>query len=1107
MRWRISTGAIWYALASGLAGPLLAQGKTDMNPRIEVPVASKYEIAPPPAWVLPATIPPAPADARGAATIDLLIDSQVRFAPEGDVTYSNAVYSIENAQGLDDGAIQIGWDPALERLVVHHIRLIRDGKATDLLGDGSKLTVVRREKNLEKAAIDGRLTLLMQPDDLRVGDIIDYSFTRTRRDPAMGGHSEFFIGPRDGASFGRSRIRMLWLTSRSVKWRALPGVVQPTFRKVGGETELLSDVSNATTKDPPQGAPSRFRAVNSVQVSDFADWAAVSSNLEPLYAKAATIAPDSPLKAEVARIAAASKDPKVRAEMALALVQEKVRYLLIEMNGGGYRPTNADVTWSRRYGDCKAKTVLLIALLRELGVSARPVLVSTTMGDSVAVTLPSMGAFDHVIAEASIAGKSYWLDGTRLGDRSLAQIKVPNFGYGLPIIAAGARPIALVPDLPSEPTEVADVAIDASAGLDAPAPVTAEYRFRGDAAITKRLDYSTLSARDQGEALRKLWRKNYDFITPDSVTVKDDPATGDYVLAMTGKAKMDWTGEAGTRWYEVDGARVGWRFDIVRDNQLNPDAPFAIDYPDYWAKRETIKLPYGAKDFRLQGGNVDEQVGGIYAFHRSVKIDGGVMTMEATTRALANELPAAKAAATRARMAELGGVGVFVRAPDDYRATDADIIALKDDRPALAKALLARGAHRFDAGEGAASLADIDAALAIDDKVGTAHAIRAMLLAAKGDVRADAAADAALAIDPKSWMALYAKGMLAFQTKRLDEAETYFSKSIELEPKFFRSLGGRGAGRLMQGNYAGALVDFDAALAIEPASPPLLAGRVGALMALGRIDAGMVATEQALVKNPMNFDLRHVRALGRSATGKSAEALKDYDALIAEKPSVGLLLERAALNNGAARTSDIEAAVRLDPRSVRALMTRADVAIEAGATDAGANQRAEADLAAVDKIDPGNRSAVTVRMRLLAKEGKPAEAIKLGQAMVVKYHDATAYNELCWSKATLNVAIDTALADCDKGLSLAPDALAILDSRAFVKLRTGAIDEAIADYDAVLKKAPTMAASLFGRAVARAKKGNVAGAKADLAEARRISPEIEARFAGYGVTVPAGVGR
>ena len=279
-------------------------------------------------------------------------------------------------------------------------------------------------------------------------------------------------------------------------------------------------------------------------------------------------------------------------------------------------------------------------------------------------------------------------------------------------------------------------------------------------------------------------------------------------------------------------------------------------------------------------------------------------------------------------------------------------------------------------------------------------------------------------------------------------------------------------------------------------------------MALGRIDEGMVATEQALVKNPLDFDLRHVRALGRSATGKSAEARTVYDALIAEKPTVGLLLERASLSPGtASAASDIEAAVKLDPRSVRALMTRADVAIEAGATDAGANQRAEADLAAVGRIDPGNRGAAGMRMRLLAKQGKGGEAIKLGQAMVVKYHDAMAYNELCWSKATLNLAIDTALADCDKGLSLSPDALAILDSRAFVKLRTGAIDEAIADYDAVLKKAPTMAASLFGRAVARAKKGNMAGAKADLAEARRISPEIEARFAGYGVTVPAGVGR
>ena len=1084
------------ALATGMAGAANAGGKTEVNASSGVTLIPKYDISTAPAWVLPATIPAPPVAAHGASIIDLLSDSQIRFAPEGDVYYSNAIYSIESAQGLDDGAIQINWDPALEKLALHHIRLIRDGKPIDLLGDGSKLTVVRREKNLEKATIDGRLTIVLQPEDLRVGDIIDYSYTRTRRDPAMGGHFESFIGPSDGASVGRSRIRMLWPSSLPVKWRALPGAVQPIVRQVGGETELLSDLVNLTTKKPPQGAPSRFRSVNSVQMSDFPDWSSVSRNLEPLYTKAATLSPSSPLQAEIARIAAASSDPHVRAEMALALVQEKVRYLLIEMNGGGYQPASADLTWSRRYGDCKAKTVLLTAILHDLGIVARPVLVSTTAGDAVSESLPSMGAFDHVLVEATIGGRSYWLDGTRLGDRKLAQIRTPDFRFGLPIVATNARLVALVPEALAAPTEAIDLSIDASAGIDVPAPVKAEMRFRGDYAIDKRLEYSDLSATDRDDALRKFWRKNYDFIAPATVSIGDDPTTGDLVLAMTGTAKMDWSGEAGTRWYEVDGARVGWKFDIVRDGQLNPDAPFVFDYPDWWAKRETVKLPYGGKDFKLQGGNVDESVGGLYAFHRSVRIDGAVMTMESNTRALSSELPAVKAAATRARMAELGDVGVFIRKPDDYLATDADIVSLKEKPKALLAALLDRGAHRFDTGQNAASLADIDAALAIDPNVANSHAIRAMILAAKKDPQADAAADRALALDPKSWMALNAKGTAALLAKHYAEAEGFYTRSLAIEPKFVRSLAGRGTSRMMLGtDSAGALADFDAALALDPMSA-LHGPRAVVLMAAGRYDEAIADLDIALVKDKSNYELRHLRALNVASAGRTTEAMPIYDTLIAEKPSVDLYLERASIRSGTPQaTADVDAALRLDPRSIKALLAHASYAIEARAFE-----RAEADLTAIDRIDPNSREAATARVQLLSKTGKLADALRMANSVVAKYNDATAYNERCWLKATLNIAFETALADCNAGLKLAPNAPAILDSRGFVELRAGSLDAAIADYDAALKLYPKMAASLFGRGLARARKGNHADSAADLAEARRLAPEIEARFATYGMT-------
>ena len=50
-------------------------------------------------------------------------------------------------------------------------------------------------------------------------------------------------------------------------------------------------------------------------------------------------------------------------------MQDKVRYVFLGMNTGGYVPADADVTWARRFGDCKGKTTLLLAVLHELGIA------------------------------------------------------------------------------------------------------------------------------------------------------------------------------------------------------------------------------------------------------------------------------------------------------------------------------------------------------------------------------------------------------------------------------------------------------------------------------------------------------------------------------------------------------------------------------------------------------------------------------------------------------------------------------------------------------------------------------------------------------------------
>ena len=678
-----------------LPATVLADAPGSVFPQVSAPASSAAPttnlarplVGAPPAWVDVAPLPKPPKDADGAATVDLLGDVQVKFNKDDEVTYYGVAWIIGTAEGLDSGTLKVDWDPSLEVLTIHKYRVLRDGQPINLLGDGSGIKVIQRETRMESAMLDGRLTATMQPEDLRVGDVVELSYSVVRKDPAMQGYAQYLVGPSSGSTFGRFRVRMLWDKDKQVQWRTFPGILQPKLKKTPQGTELVADIYDSTAPRAPENAPRRFTVVNAVEVTEFKDWPAVSRLFAPLYAQAAALAPASPIKAEAAKIAAQTQDPRRRAELALNLVQSQVRYLFLGMNAGGFVPAAADQTWARRFGDCKGKTVLLVALLKELGIEARPVLVHTEEGDLVGARLPSMEAFDHVIVEAKIGGKSYWLDGTRLGDEQLDRLQVPSYRFGLPVSPQGNGLVALVPDPLTRPATSVTLSIDASKGLEVPAPATAEMRFSGPYASDVRQKFAGFSQAERTRELRKLWRESFDAIAPGKVATFTDPESGDFVLTMTGTAQMEWTADLGTRWYEVDRSRLGWRFNIAREGEINTDAPFAFEYPDWWASKVTIKLPYDGKGFRLQGSEpVDRTVGDLYHFRRKVSLRDGAVTMEADTRALAAELPADRAPRARSDLLELSGAGVYIRAPSDYAPTEAEKARNRKSDEAEAKA-------------------------------------------------------------------------------------------------------------------------------------------------------------------------------------------------------------------------------------------------------------------------------------------------------------------------------------------------------------------------------------------------------------------------------------
>ena len=149
-----------------------------------------------------------------------------------------------------------------------------------------------------------------------------------------------------------------------------------------------------------------------VEFGNYGDWEAVAELLRPLY-------PDEAY-GEITTIAAelagkhAEKAAQVRA--ALDYVQHKIAFSSADLGKWTSEPRPIADTLRRRVGDCKAKSMLLRAILRELGVDSEVVFVNLE-GHDLRGMMPEPSKLGHVIVAARVDDREVFMDPTREGDR------------------------------------------------------------------------------------------------------------------------------------------------------------------------------------------------------------------------------------------------------------------------------------------------------------------------------------------------------------------------------------------------------------------------------------------------------------------------------------------------------------------------------------------------------------------------------------------------------------------------------------------------------------------------------------------------------------------
>jgi transglutaminase-like putative cysteine protease/tetratricopeptide (TPR) repeat protein len=562
----------------------------------------------------------------------VLNDLQFRL-DDGWSEYSHYVMRATNAAGVSEiSQVKIDFDPELDRLFLHAVALRRGNETIDELQHG-RIEVLQRESGLENGILDGWKTFHLVMSDVRIGDSIDYSFTIEHRDPSWGNRFFGRILTQWSDPVSRSRVRILTRTQAPIYLR-YPQHQEPTRADDGAWQTLEWNATDIPGIAQQKGTPSWYEQYPVIQVSQFGSWKELVDAALPLYALPA--APSQQLAAVEKRLSSSARSDPERALAVVRFVQEEIRYTGLELGSGAYRPTPPSEVLKRRYGDCKDKTLLAVALLRDLGIDAAAALVSPRWRGHLHELQPSPGDFTHAITRMRIGSRTYWIDMTDTAQGGeLDSFVQADFGEAL-VIAPGVSALEEIPgQRASSPLVSSNVEFDLRAGLDKEASLTVTTVYRGAEADDLRGGLRSQTVAQLGTSYLNYYKGRY-----ASIRALSDPHVADDFRAneitVTEAYRIDRPFEpddSGKRHFEVEA-------EIINEHLRSPSTPMrtlplALESTVDSSERIRVKLP---EVFPVKEETVKIAASGFHYESRTSR-DGNDVVLDYSYRTLSDSVP------------------------------------------------------------------------------------------------------------------------------------------------------------------------------------------------------------------------------------------------------------------------------------------------------------------------------------------------------------------------------------------------------------------------------------------------------------------------------------
>lgn len=330
---------------------------------------------------------------RSLAGIDHL-QVEVREGGLLTQTTNQILWPLDRATADAYGEYRIAWKPAREQLEVHRARVhLPDGRVLDAAPEAYH-RVSPSDTTTQNVYSDRQILVISLPQ-VQPGAAIDVEFTRKMKSTLTDQQWWLSWAFQSSSPYLRSGLTIRTAKGSPLAYGSVGTVPKPEVREDGARVVYRWDMSHLPGLREETNGPPMENLRASVQVTSYESWDAVARWYQGLIRNQYDL--DSAARVEIEGLIKDVKDPVERVRRLYDHLQQTVRYVAVELGISSYQPHRASETLRNRYGDCKDRGTLLIAMLKVAGIRALPALVGTRESGAIVHAAPNPGQFNHLV--------------------------------------------------------------------------------------------------------------------------------------------------------------------------------------------------------------------------------------------------------------------------------------------------------------------------------------------------------------------------------------------------------------------------------------------------------------------------------------------------------------------------------------------------------------------------------------------------------------------------------------------------------------------------------------------------------------------------------------